>query len=229
MRCTGAFDGLAVEVGELDAVGREDGHVPVGEEIDIARVVEDAGDVGGDEIFAFAQADDDGRAGAGGDDLVGLVGGEDADCEGTGEALDGAADGIFERDGRAEAARPRSDLLDEVRDDFGVGFGDELVALGGEFALEREVILDDAVVDDDDAAGAVAVGVGILFGGAAVGGPAGMADAEGAVERMFAEDFFEIASLPGARQTSRGAVLVDCRRRFRPSRSRDIRGGADPR
>ena len=32
---------------------------------------------------------------AGGDDLVGLVGGEDADGEGAGEALDGAADGFF--------------------------------------------------------------------------------------------------------------------------------------
>ena len=63
-------------------------------------------------------------------------------------------------------------------DDFGVGFGHELVALSGEFALQVEVVFDDAVVDHDDAAGAVAVGVGVLFGGAAVGGPAGVADAE---------------------------------------------------
>ena len=88
-------------------------------------------------------------------------------------------------------------LLDEVGDDFGIGFGDELVALGGEFALEVEVVFDDAVVDDDDAAGAVAMGMGIFFGGAAVGGPAGVADAEGAVEGMLAQNFFEIAQLAG--------------------------------
>ena len=59
---------------------------------------------------------------------------------------------------------------------------DELVALGDELVLEGEVVFDDAVVDDDEGAGAVAVGVGVFFGGAAVGGPAGVADAEGAVD-----------------------------------------------
>ena len=138
-----------------------------------------------------------GGPGARGDDLVGLGGGEDAEGEGSGEALDGAADGVFEKNGRAGGLGVLLHLLDEVGDDFGVGFGDELVALRGEFALEVEVVFDDAVVDDDDAAGAVAVGVGVLFGGAAVGGPAGVADAEGAVEGMVAQDFFEIAELAG--------------------------------
>ncbi len=221
-----ALDGLAVEVGELDAVEGEDGHVAVGEEVDVAGVVEDAGNVGGDEVLAFAYADDDGRPGAGGDDFVGLGGGEDAEGEGAGEALDGAADGIFKRDGSAGGCGVVLDLLDEVGDDFGVGFGDELVALGGEFALEVEVVLDDAVVDDDDAAGAVAMGMGVFFGGAAVRGPAGVADAEGAVERMLAEDFFKIARACRERGRLRAARYWDCRRRCQPSRSRDIRGGA---
>ena len=109
MRVELALDGLAVEVGELDAVEGEDGHVAVGEEVDVAGVVEDAGNVGGDEVFAFADADDDGRSGAGGDDLVGLGGGEDAEGEGSGEALDGAADGIFKKDGSAGGCRRRSE------------------------------------------------------------------------------------------------------------------------
>jgi hypothetical protein len=97
----GALDGVAVEVGELDALGGEDGHVAVGEEVEVAGVVEDAGDVGGDEVLAIADADDDGGAAAGDDDFVGVVGGEDADGEGSGEAFDGAAHGVFERDGVA--------------------------------------------------------------------------------------------------------------------------------
>ena len=88
--------GVAVEVGEGDAGGGEDGDFVVGEEVDVAGVVEDAGDVGGEEEFAVAEAEDDGRAHAGGDELVGLVGGEDADGEGAGQAVDGAADGFFE-------------------------------------------------------------------------------------------------------------------------------------
>ena len=146
--------------------------------------------------------------------VSGRVGGEDADGEGAGETLDGAADGFIERDcgrvGFVRALAEPSDttawdslaetvigcrragageparlyfILDEVGDDLGVGFGLELVALGDEGLLELEIVLDDAVVDDDEGAGAVAVGVGILFRGPAVGGPAGVADAVGAVER----------------------------------------------
>ena len=113
-------EGFAVEVGEGDAGGGEDGEFAVGEEVDVAGVVEDAGDVGGEEEFSVADADDGGWAHAGGDELVGLVGGEDADGEGSGEAVDGAADGFFEGDAGVASA---SLVFDEVGDDFGVGFG----------------------------------------------------------------------------------------------------------
>jgi hypothetical protein len=46
------------------------------------------------------------------------------------------------------------------------------VALSDELLLEGEVVFDDAVVDDDEGAGAVAVGVGVLLRGA---GPPAMA------------------------------------------------------
>ena len=71
------------------------------------------------------------------------------------------------------------------------------MALGDEGALEGEIVFDDAVVDDDVSAGAVAVGVGVLFSRAAVGGPAGVADAEGAFEGGFGDDGFEVAELAG--------------------------------
>ena len=58
--------GVAVEVGEGDAGGGEGGDFAVLEEVDVAGVVEDAGDVGGEEVFAVADAEDGGRAHAGG-------------------------------------------------------------------------------------------------------------------------------------------------------------------
>ena len=93
------------EVGEGDAGLGEGGDFAVGEEVDVAGVVEDAGDVGGEEVFALADAEDGGRAHARGDEGVRRVGGEDADREGSGEALDGAADGFVERDGRGVVVR----------------------------------------------------------------------------------------------------------------------------
>ena len=90
----------AFEVGVGDAGFGEDGDFAVVEEDDVAGVVEDAGNVGGEEVFTFADADDGGRSAAGGDELVGLAGGEDADGEGSGEALDGSSYCFFEGDGR---------------------------------------------------------------------------------------------------------------------------------
>ena len=50
--------------------------------------------------------------------------------------------------------------------------------------LQIEVVLDDAVVDDDDLAGAVAVRMRVLLGRPAVRRPARVADAVVAVDRI---------------------------------------------
>src|SRR3981081_1705250 len=73
-------------------------------------------------------------------------------------------------------------LLDQVRNDFRIGLGGELVSFGDQLLLEREIVLDDAVVHDHDSARAVAMRMGVLFGGTAMRGPAGVSDAVGAVE-----------------------------------------------
>ena len=41
------------------------------------------------------------------------------------------------------------------------------------------------------------MGVGVFFGGAAVGGPAGVADAVGSLDGILGEDFGEVAELAG--------------------------------
>ena len=81
--------------------------------------------------------------------------------EGLGDAVDGAAG-----------------LLEEVGDDLGVGLGAEAVASATELLSEGVVVLDAAVVDDGDAAGAVEVGVRVELGGSADGGPTGVTDAD---------------------------------------------------
>ena len=65
-----AFDGLAIEIGELNAIAGEDGHVAVSQKIDVARVVQDAGYVRRDKRLAFSDADHDWRPGPRGNDLI---------------------------------------------------------------------------------------------------------------------------------------------------------------
>ena len=76
-------------------------------------------------------------------------------------------------------------LVDEVRDHLGVGLGREGAAAACERRPQLEVVLDDAVVDDDDLAGAMRMRV--LLGGTAVRRPAGVADADGAADRRLTQ------------------------------------------
>src|ERR1700730_19102271 len=175
----GAADWASVVIHYADALGREDGNVTVGEEENLPGVLEKGGNVAGDEIFALAQADDGRRAEARSDDFLWFSRREKDQRVDSAELLQRLADGFFQADATLRI------LLDEVRDDLGVGFGDELMAFALEPLFQLEIILDNAVVDDNNLTGAIAVRVGVFLGGAAVGGPAGVADSIGAFDRRF--------------------------------------------
>lgn len=72
---------------------------------------------------------------------------------------------------------------DAIAEDLGIGLGLERVAPGEEEFLHRSIIFDDAVVDQGDFVVAADVRVGVGVADAAMGRPAGMADAAGAGER----------------------------------------------
>ena len=92
------------------------------EEDDVARVAQDRRNIRRDEELALAEPDDDRRAVADGDDLVGVVGRDDDEREQAAELEQGAADG------RLEAVVPHL-ALDQVRDHLRVGLGDEAMAV----------------------------------------------------------------------------------------------------
>src|ERR1700682_5417485 len=83
----------------------------------------------------------------------------------------------------------------QVRDYFRVSFGCELVSFGDQLLLEREIVLDNAIVHHHDSARAVAMRMGVFFGEAAMRGPAGVSDAVRAIARLEADYFFQIAHL----------------------------------
>ena len=98
--------------------------------------------------------------------------------------------------------------LDEVGHHLGVGLGGEGVALGLQFGPQAQVVLHDAVEHDGEPAGAVGVGMGVLVGGPAVGGPAGVGDAHRAPVAELGQDRLEIVEVAhGVEQLE--AALVD--------------------
>ncbi len=81
-------------------------------------------------------------------------------------------------------------------DHFGVGFSPEHVALSRELRLEPEIVLDDPVVNQDDASRGVAVRVRVFLGRAAMGGPARVPDGIGAaIDRVLADCFLKVSQL----------------------------------
>ena len=91
-------------------------------------------------------------------------------------------------------------LFDQMGNEFGIGFGTELVVALEQVGAQVEVILDDAVVDDGDGAGLVRVGVAL--GGTAVRGPSRMADADATGNRRLSIRWRRLLSLPTARRIS---------------------------
>ncbi len=189
-----ALDGLSVEIGELHAVGGDHGEVAIGQKENVTSVVENGGNVGSHKVFVVAQTDHERRSIAGGHDFVGLVDGDYAEREDSAEFLHGAADCFFERGTMAIAGFEKV-FLDQVSDDFGIGFCREGVALFDQLFLQAEIVLNNAVVYDDDLSRAVAMRMRILFGGTSMGSPTSVADAVGAVERLKTDGLFQVAQL----------------------------------
>jgi hypothetical protein len=96
-----------------------------------------------------------------------------------------------------------------VSDDLSVCFRYKLVALCDKLALQLKIVLNDAVVYDDDFTGAIAVGMRVFLGWTAVCGPARMADSVNAIQRGDADGFLEISQLPGSAANIQAAVFAN--------------------
>ena len=167
-----------------------------------AGVADEGRDVGAEEVLALAEADDERAVAAGADDDAGAVGVHGEQGERALEPVDDVLHGLGEVAGLGVLAGH------EVGGDLGVGLAREGRAVGDELVLQLVEVLDDAVVDQGELAVlAAAVRVGVLVGGAAVGGPAGVADAGRRARRGGA------ASSASCRLTELAGALLASRRR----------------
>ncbi len=166
----GALDARAVGLHEHDVVGRDHHDLVVLDQLDVARVGEEGRNRRAEEVLALAAADDERALLAGGDDEARLVR-PDGD-----EGVVAPQPAVGQAHGFSQAVAVEQ-VRDEVGDDLGVGLRREDGAVGLELLLELHVVLDDPVDDDVDAVVRVEVRVRVGLRDAAVGGPAGVADA----------------------------------------------------
>ena len=154
----------------LCAERRHSGHLALAEDQHPLGVRDDRCDVRSDVVLVVAEANHQRRIEARADEQLGVVGREHGQRIRAVEAL--------ERGPHGGQEVTLVVGLDEVRDDFRVGLGSELVTLSLQLGLELGEVLDDAVVDDEDLAVAVGVRVCVDVGRLAVRRPARVADAE---------------------------------------------------
>ena len=166
----------AVERRGAKALDGDRGQLAVVEVGDLLGVAHERGDVGGDEHLVVADPDHDGRAVAGDDQLVGRGGVADREAVGADDPAQRGAHAVLEL--RLVGAR------DQVGEHLGVGVRDQLHAVGDELGPQLVGVLEDAVVDDRDAALGVDVGVGVDVARRPVGGPARVGDADRPVDAL---------------------------------------------
>jgi hypothetical protein len=144
---------------------------------------QDGGDVGGEEGLVLTQAHHHAaRPVLGRHEAVGGVLRQHHDGVRTAQLAERPAHRLV------EARRVRQMPLDQVGDHLGVGVGGEAMPLGLQALLDGEVVLDDPVVHDDEAARAVGMGMRVLVGGAPVSGPPRVADADIPPQRALAQE-----------------------------------------
>ena len=99
-------------------------------------------------------------------------------------------------------------LLDQMGDRLGVGLGGQGVAARLESVAQLAEVLDDAVVDDGDLAGAVAVRVRVQVVRASVRRPARVGEPDGGVRGPVGDGGLEVDQLAGALLDEQVAGIV---------------------
>ena len=157
-----------------DAAAGQNGQLPVVHIGDVPGVADQGRHVGGDEVLPIAEAQQQGGVLPGGHQPVGIVGADDAQGIGPVHRVQQAVHGL------KEVAAVAVVIIQQLGHHLRVRLGLEHIALLLQLLLQGDEVFDDAVVDHGELAALAHMGMGVDVVGLAVGGPAGVSDAQGA-------------------------------------------------
>ena len=186
---------------DQQTVAADGGHVALLQEHEALGHRQQRGDVGGDEVFADADADDEWTAAPGRHQEIGVAGADHTQGIGPLQVLHRPLHGFEQREAAVQI------MIDLMGDHLRVRLGGEFVALRLLRLAQPLVILDDAVVHHRHGL-AANVGMGIGFAGHAMGGPAGMGDADAAMQGAFLQGLGQGGHLARHAHAAQGAAFV---------------------
>ena len=174
--------------------GTDLGDLVVLEHEELAGEPEDRRHVRGEEGRAVADPHQQRRDPAGGHDELRIVRVDHRDGKGPAYPGQRGPQGT----GESTVGVGGEPVLDQVGEDLGVGLRLEPVTVRDQLVGQLHVVLDDPVVDEREAARAVEERMGVLLARAAVGRPAGVADAGGRTTGRALRTLGEVVEGPGA-------------------------------
>ncbi len=228
---------LAVEGGDLHRLAGDPHDLVLAELDRVPGVLDEGGDVGGEEVLPLADPDHQRGVAPGGHHGLRVLAVHRDQGEGPVEAAAHRAHRLHQRQTRAHL------LAQQLGHDLGVGLGDHGDAGLLELGAQGGVVLHDPVVHQRDPPVGRDVRVGVDVVRRTVGGPAGVPDAQPRTrQRRLDELLLEVAELagllgqmhPGLRRgrpilgAPRGPAGRRPRWRPRPSRTRGTPAGAAP-
>ncbi len=217
-----ALDRVAGEVGDSHAIAAGLDDLVLADLHGAAGVRDEGRDVTGQEGLVGADADHERAVAPRPDHHVGMVPVHHDQREGAFQTAAHPAEGLGQpaRPGRlgslsgpspsgpVRGAHRGEFVLQQVRDDLGVGLAGEFVPVALEAGPQAREILDDPIVDHGDGAGAVGVRMRVGVRRPAVRRPAGMTDTDGSPRagRRFGQRLFQVGQFARSAQSMQPAV-----------------------
>ncbi|GBC77639.1 hypothetical protein HRbin08_01118 [bacterium HR08] len=189
--------GISLEIAHPNALAREGGDLPILQEEDIARVVEQSEHVRGDEVFVATDANDDRWPLSNGHNGLRHIRRDDGQGEDAGHLSERRAHGPLQAQARIRFARRwlAQMRFDQMRDDLGVGLRPKRMPLRQKPPLQRQIVLQDPVVDDGQTSRAITMRMRVLHGRPPVRGPARVSDPVGPIEGVEADQLLQVPQL----------------------------------
>lgn len=150
-------------------------HVVVVQIDHLLGVADDGGNVTGQEEFVLTDTENQGATATCANQSIGLILADDGQAESSFDEGEGLENRFLQV--------ALVELCNQVSHHFGVCFGLEQDAVCLETLLQGGIVFDNAVMDNGNLAVKALVGVGVLFGGGAVGGPACVGDTDASAYR----------------------------------------------
>ena len=172
----GLFQGIHLVVEHVDAVGGKNGDFPIVHIDHVPGMLENGGYVRSDKIPLRAESQDQRAVLPGGDQGVGVIGADDAERISPFNPPQAPSHSLH------HIAAFLIMVFQELGHDFGIGVGGKRNAVFHQLFFDFQIVFNNPIMNQGDLAVFAHMGMGVCVVGFSVGSPAGVSNAQDALQ-----------------------------------------------